>query len=166
MNEKKATKQKFFVEDWLSLLDLKDWVQKDKNNKANAWCSICNKTLALSIAGRSALTDHANGKKQSEAVCKIQNFFTSAKKPTDSIALSRSTHEGKQQALDQHIHNADVVKEIIWILKSISCGYSNRSCDSWTVISRQCFFIAKLQKPFQREEQNQCIWLIMGLHPF
>ena len=36
MNEKKATKQKFFVEDWLSLLDLKDWVQKDKNNKANA----------------------------------------------------------------------------------------------------------------------------------
>ena len=46
MNEKKVTKQTFSVEDWLSDPDLKDWVRKDKNNKANARCSVCNKTLA------------------------------------------------------------------------------------------------------------------------
>ena len=34
MNEKKVTKQTFSVEDWLSDPDLKDWVRKDKNNKA------------------------------------------------------------------------------------------------------------------------------------
>ena len=51
MNEKKVTKQKFFVEGWLSDSDLEDWVQKDKNNEANARCSVCNKTLALSTAG-------------------------------------------------------------------------------------------------------------------
>ena len=38
--------------------------------------------------------------------------------------------------------------------------------NSWTVLLKQCFLIAKLQKPFQWEELNQCIWLIMGLHPF
>ena len=62
MKEKKVTKQKIFVEDWLSDPDLKDWVRKDKNNKANARCPV--KTLALlAAAGQSALTDHANGKK-------------------------------------------------------------------------------------------------------
>ena len=104
MKEKKVTKQKFFVEDWLSDPDLKDWVWKDKNNKANARCFVCNKTLALSTAGRSALTDHANGRKHSEAVKKIQNFFTSAKKSTDSIASSSSAQEGKQKTLDLHVH--------------------------------------------------------------
>ena len=39
--KKKKSKQKFFVEDWLSDPDLKDWVQKN-NNKANAQCSVCN----------------------------------------------------------------------------------------------------------------------------
>ena len=40
MKEKKVTKQKIFVEDWLSDPDLKDWVRKDKNNKANAQCPV------------------------------------------------------------------------------------------------------------------------------
>ena len=46
MKEKKVTKQKRFVDDWPTDPDLKDWVRKDKNNKANARCSVCNKTLA------------------------------------------------------------------------------------------------------------------------
>ena len=36
------------------------------------------KTLALSTAGQSSLTDRANARKYSEAVKKIQNFFTVA----------------------------------------------------------------------------------------
>ena len=47
-------------------------------------------------------------------------FFTSAKKSKDSIASSSTAQEGKQQTLNVHVHNVDVVKaEIIWILKSI-----------------------------------------------
>ena len=34
-------------------------LRKDKNNIANARCSVSNKTLALSTAGQSASTDHA-----------------------------------------------------------------------------------------------------------
>ena len=56
---------------------------------------IGNKTLTLSTAGQSALTDHANGRKHSEAVKKIQNFFTSAKKSTVSIGSSCIAQEGK-----------------------------------------------------------------------
>ena len=143
------SKQKFFVEDWLSDPDLKDWVRKYKNNKANARCSVCNKTLALSTAGRSALTDHANGRKHSEAVKKIQNFFTSAKKSTDSIASSSSAQEGKQQTLDLHVHNANFVKsEIICILKSICSGYSNRSCEQLNFTLKAMFPDSKIAEPF------------------
>ena len=47
-------------------------------------------------------------------------FFTSAKISTDSIASSNTAQEGKQQTLNVHVHNVDVVKAgIIWILKSI-----------------------------------------------
>ena len=61
---------------------------------------------------------------------KIQNFFTSSKKSTDSIASSSSAQEGKHQTLDLHLHNADVMKgDIFWILKSTRSGYSNRSCE-------------------------------------
>ena len=56
---------------------------------------------------------------------KIRNFFTSAKKSTDSIVSSSSAQEGKQ-TLDVLVHYADVVKAgIIWILKAICSGYVN-----------------------------------------
>ena len=50
-------------------------MRKDKNNKSNARCSLCNKTFALSTAGRSAFTDHANGRKHSEANEKYKTFL-------------------------------------------------------------------------------------------
>ena len=167
MKEKNVTKQKIFVEDWLSDPDLKDWVRKDKNNKANARCFVCNKTLALSTAGRSALTDHANGRKHSEAVKKIQNFFTSAKKSTDSIASSSSAQEGKQQTLDLHVHNADVVKaEIIWILKSICSGYSNRSCEQLNCTFKAMFPDSKIAEAFSMGRTKSMYMINHGLAPF
>ena len=39
------------------------------------FCTLCNKTLALSTAGRSALIDHANARKYSEAVKKNTQLF-------------------------------------------------------------------------------------------
>ena len=167
MNEKKVTKQTFSVEDWLSDPDLKDWVRKDKNNKANARRSVCNKTLALSTAGRSALTDHANDRKHSEAVKKIQNFFTSAKKSTDSIASSSSAQEGKQQTLDLRVHNADVVKaEIIWILKSICNGYSNRSCEQLNSTLKAMFPDSKIAEAFLMGRTKSMYLINHGLAPF
>ena len=141
-------------------------MRKDKNNKANARCSVCNITLALSTAGRSALTDHANGRKHSEAV-KIQNFFTSAKKSTDSIASSSSAQEGKQQTLDLRVHNADVVKaEIIWILKSICSGYSNRSCEQLNCTLKAMFPDSKILEAFSMRRTKSMYMINHGLVPF
>ena len=43
--------------------------------KIKAKCIVCAKTIMLSSAGRSALTDHSKGKKHMEALNKRNTFF-------------------------------------------------------------------------------------------
>ena len=62
------------------------------------FCTLCNKTLALSTAGRSALIDHANARKYSEAVKKNTQFFYCCMATDSIIASSSSAQEGKQNA--------------------------------------------------------------------
>ena len=113
------------------------------------------------------MTDHANGRKHSEAVKKIQNFFTSAKKSTDSIASSSSVQEGKQEMLDLHVYNADVVKaEIIWILKSICSGYSNRSCEQLNCTLEAMFPDSKIAEAFSMGRTKSMYMINHGLAPF
>ena len=148
--KKKSQRKKVFVEDWLSNPDLKDWVEKDKNNKANTWCFVCNKTLPLSTSGQSTLTDHANVRKHSKSVKKNTKFFYLCKE-IDSITSSSSAQEGnnKQQTLDVHVHNADVVKaEVIWILRSICSGYSNSSCEQLNCTLKAMFPESKIAEAF------------------
>ena len=96
-----------------------------------------------------------------------QNFFTSAKKSTDSIASSSSTQEGTQQMLDVHVHNADVVKaEIIWILKSICSGYSNRSCDQLNCTLKAMFPDSKIAETFSLRRTNSMYMINHELVPF
>ena len=113
------------------------------------------------------MTYHANGRKYSETVRKIQNFFTSAKKSTDSIASSSSAQEGKQQMLDLHVHNGDVVKaEIIWILKSICSGYSNRSCEQLNCTLKAMFPDSKIAEAFSMGRTKSMYMINHGLAPF
>ena len=113
------------------------------------------------------MTDHANGRKYSEAVEKIKSFFTSAKKSTDSIASSSSAQEGKQKTLDVHVHNADVVKaEIIWILKSICSGYSNRSCEQLNCTLKAMFPDSKIAEAFSMGRTKSMYMINHGLAPF
>ena len=64
---------------------------------------MCSKTLALSTASQSALTNMQMVKKHLEIVKKRQNFFSPWKKSTDSIISSSSAKERKQQMLDVHL---------------------------------------------------------------
>ena len=113
------------------------------------------------------MTYHANGRKYSETVRKIQNFFTSAEKSTDSIASSSSAQEGKQQMLDLHVHNGDVVKaEIIWILKSICSGYSNRSCEQLNCTLKAVFPDDKIAEAFSMGRTKSMYMINHGLAPF
>ena len=113
------------------------------------------------------MTDHANGRKHSEAVKKIQNFFISAKKSTDSIASPSSAQEGKQQTLDLHVHNADVVKaEISLILKSICSGYSNRSYEQLNCTLKAMFLDSKIAEAFSMGRTKSMYMINHGLAPF
>ena len=65
MDEKKKSllkNQRHFNEAWLTDPSFKEWLCKEKD-ETKARCSLCHKTIELSSSGRSALTDHANGKK-------------------------------------------------------------------------------------------------------
>ena len=98
---------------------------------------------------------------------KIQNVFTSAKKSTDSIASSSNAQKGKQQTLDLHVHNADVVKvEIFWILKSICRGYSNRSCEQLNCTLEAMFPDSKIAEAFSMGRTKSMYLINQGSVPF
>ena len=77
MAEKKIVKnqKKNFVDDWLKDLDFTGWLVKVKKGKAKAHCSVCYKIIELSTNERSALTDHAEGKKHTGVIDRKKVFL-------------------------------------------------------------------------------------------
>lgn len=51
-NNKKVSKQKYFIESWLEETEFKDWLRKDQKDKTVARCAVCHKTIELSTSGR------------------------------------------------------------------------------------------------------------------
>ena len=93
MVEKKIKNQKrSFVDDWLKDPDFIGWLVKVKENKSKARCSVCQKTIELSTSGRSALTDHAKGKKHSKVIDRRKNFF----KPKPSTSTTAGTSKSSK----------------------------------------------------------------------
>ena len=76
MAEKKIVnnQKRNFVDDWLKDPDFTGWLVKVKEDKTKTRCSICHKTIELSTSGRSALTNHAKGKKHTEVIDIRKNF--------------------------------------------------------------------------------------------
>ena len=74
-NKGEPKNQKFFIDAWLSDPAFEGWLAKEKDSKKKARCTGCHKTIELSSSGRSALTDHAKGKKHKEIIEKRKVFF-------------------------------------------------------------------------------------------
>ena len=70
--------------------------------------------------------------------------------------------------LNLHLHNnADVVKEIIWILKSIICSrYSKRSCDEQFCTLKAMFPDSKIAEAFSVGRTKSMYMINHGLAPF
>ena len=65
------------------------------------------------------------------------------------------------------VHNAGVVKaEIIWILKSICSGYSNRSCEQLNCTLKAMFPDSKLAEAFSMGRTKSMYMINHGLAPF
>ena len=68
---------------------------------------------------------------------------------------------------DLHVHNADAVKaEIIWILKSICSGYSNRSCEQLNCTFKAMFPDSKIAEAFSMGRTKSMYMINHGLAPF
>lgn len=141
---KKDEKRKF-QDSWLTDPSFSDWLKKAIDS-TQFRCIVCHKTLSLSTAGRSALTDHANGDKHKDALSKRSNFFkpigkkvlskVSSNKDCESLLLSTTsstTTSSKQMTLKSAVNLSDVVlAEIRWVLKAVVSGYSMNSLNDVT----------------------------------
>ena len=120
--EKKVKKQRYFIEDWLSDDNFKDWLRKDRKDNTKARCILCSKSIELSSSGRSALTDHAKGAKHNEALKNVKIFFAESKKTSSSQPLvsseSRECLIEKQKTLESCVKSEITKAEIIWLLKT------------------------------------------------
>ena len=94
---------------------------------------MCRKPIELYSSGRSALTDHAKGKKHKEILSKKKNFFFFLPKSnTPHIVIEEPTNsvaDGQQTLEDLLVPSDSVRAEIMWSLKSVMSGYSVRSND-------------------------------------
>ena len=60
MSNKKATYKSHFQEVWLSELEYRNWLKKDKNDKSFAFCLICLKSFSVAAHGKKGLVLHAS----------------------------------------------------------------------------------------------------------
>lgn len=164
-------KQKYFIDDWLQDDLFKVWLAKDKDN-TKARCKICHKTLELSTSGRSALTDHAKGAKHLAAVKKVTTFFqpklhktgqtVSYRCPSDSVLP-----ENNQETLDTFLITSTATKaEIIWSLKSVMSGFSNRSNDELSSTFAAMFPDSNIAKSFNLARTKAMYTITHGLAPY
>ena len=82
------------VDDWLKDPDFTGWLVKVRKDKTKARCSVCQKTIDLSMSGRSALTNHTKGKKHTEVIDRRKNFF----KPKPSTSTTVDTSKSSKSA--------------------------------------------------------------------
>ena len=108
---------------------------KVKEDKTKARCWVCHKTIKPSMTGRSALTDHAKGKKHTEVIDRRKNFFKP--KPSTSTTAVTSTTSKSAATTDLTFKNDDQCTldnilsqtnstscEIMWILKCVMTSVS------------------------------------------
>ena len=162
--KKELRNQRRFVESWLSDPEFSGWLRKEKE-ETKARCSVYHKTIELSPSGRSALTDHAKGKKHKQILSKKNNFFLPKNKaphivieePTNSVA------DGQQTLEDVLVSTNSVRAEIIWILKSVMSGYSVRSNDDLSLTFAAMF--PELKRIFNMTSTKSTYVINHGLAP-
>ena len=159
--------QKIFINDWLDDPLFKDWLRKHEEN-TEARCIVCAKTIMLSLAGRSALTDHSKGKKHMEALNKRKTFFTlrskkKSKSDIESSIVSNELCSNSQSTMQQFVLSTVTVKaEIVW---SVFCGFSHRSCDELSDVFAKMFPDSGIAKGFKLGKTKALYTATHGIAP-
>ena len=147
---------------------------KDKES-TKARCTYCHKSIELSSSGRSALTDHAKGKKHLELVDKRNNFFkpktkSSTENPTQSMEETISPNDKpgtSKNTLEVYFTNSESIKaEIIWTLKSVLGGFSIRSSDDLCETFSSMFPDSKIARNFSMARTKIMYAINHGIAPY
>ena len=111
-----------------------------------------------------ALVSHAAGKKHMALTAKVQMIFKpkaaqqdsqdsenpSTSKDDNTCIIKENPPEKVQSTLHLFINIPEKTKaEIIWTLKSITCGYSSNSCSDMIKLFRSMFPDSTIAKSFQ-----------------
>ena len=123
------------------------------------------KTIESSSSGRSALTNHAKGKKQ-EIVMKRNIFFGQKKKSTHSNNEYLSSITNQQTLQDALISTNSARAEIIWILKCVMSEYSIRSNDDLFEMFSAMFPEFKSVKLFSMARTKSMYVINQGIAPY
>ena len=126
---------------------------------------ISQENIFISSWGQSPISDHCVGKKLTDALKKCLEFFNKLKKKSSntvtwtSSSASSSTLSNMpntdQSKLDNYVPNDVKLKtEIIWILKCLLAGYSNRSCDGRDEIFPRIFPDSTIAQKFKLGRQK------------
>ena len=140
----------------------KGWLKKEPNDLIIARCYVSHEKISLSAAGQSAFSDHGGSKKHTDALKKRLEFFNKPKEKSSNTAIrissstSSSTPNTDQSSVDCVTDDVKLKTEIIWVLKCVLAGYSNRSCDGIDKIFTRTFSVT-LPKSLNLVDKNQYI---------
>ena len=145
----------------------KYWLKKDPNYLTIARCYVCHKKISLSTAAQSAISDYGGGKKYRDALKKRLEFFNKPKLKSSNTATRTSSNTPSStssitpytdlSSLDDYVTNDVKLKtEIIWVLKCVLAGYSNRSCDGLNEIFARMFSDNDIAQKLNLVDKNQC----------
>ena len=146
-------------------------MSKDKDN-TKARCTCCRKTIELASSGRSALTDHARGKRHIAIVDKRKKLFKPKSKPsteesTESSGETIVSNVQSQKTLEMHFHNADCIKaDIIWTLKSVLGGFSVHANDDLNETLSAMFPGSKIARNFSMARTKTLYVINHGIVPY
>ena len=164
------TKQRRYIDDWLGDPLFKDWLHKDKNGDTVTLCFACSKPISLSAAGRSALVNFGNGTKHQTALGKRNNFFKSKRKNDENMQPNTTDTvftSGNHTMIDGFVTKTEKTKaEVIWMLKNVISGFSNRSCEGLSNTFTSMFPDSKIVKEFALGRQKTMYLSTYGTAPY
>lgn len=166
-----ANKKAFFNPLWLiheHFPEYASWIAKVENNKTQAYCKVCKKTLNLSNMGKQALSSHSSGTfhqktLQATQQLSIESFFrkkvqesTTSNPSTSNSSMSETLtsnssgqipckNESNQMStakpnLESYVLKEDVSRaEIIWSLQLVMTKMSFNSCQNINKIFQLMF---------------------------
>ena len=165
--KQKMPLHKYFQDVWLLIKDIKGCLRRDKNDNPSARCCTCNNTIELCTSGKGAILDHAEGEKHKKAVERRTMFFN---KPSENSSPVEITEQEPSCSKQQTLHgltNVDVLKsEIIWLIKCITSGFSNRSCDQMNDVVACMFPDSNIAKSFAMGRTKAMYMTNYGLLPY